>query len=204
MTLSSRIKAFFSRSPSSKSSRSDSPSSPSPVEPSFRSLLRKRKRTSTVSSSYAQGISGLDHPLDWMMHVSPTATLTESDTTNLPPVAYHSTSPIGLSAEGSRKKKKRPVSMFASLGPIMSSAGYPAADSGVQPTFTYNKRSSMPAPFVFAPVPRIPGVRGLLTKAFHGLIIISAVATCLFHGFWIVSFLLISIASEAKLDCGRW
>ncbi|TEB33431.1 hypothetical protein FA13DRAFT_153480 [Coprinellus micaceus] len=127
-----RIKSLFSRRSSSRtSSRSSTPSSeaPSPER-------HGRSRSATVSSAYAAGIPdpSLDYGndnWDWMLHASPTATLTESDTHTGPP------SPTVPESTTQGKKKRRPTSMLASLG---YPQGHGSADTRTQ--WQYRRRSS--------------------------------------------------------------
>ncbi|KAF5342651.1 hypothetical protein D9611_002020 [Ephemerocybe angulata] len=105
MTFSSRFKSIFSSSSSTNTSRSNSPTGIPPYEDS-RGRLHQRTRSPTVSSAYANEVASFSD-LDWMLSASPTATLTESDT------SVANASRRGSSGEPRTKKKRRPVSMFA-------------------------------------------------------------------------------------------
>ncbi|KAJ3528652.1 hypothetical protein NMY22_g9325 [Coprinellus aureogranulatus] len=145
MPLVKRIKALFSRKLSPRnSSRTTSASDTSSMEAP--SDGQRRLSSSSVSSAYAEIVAPFND-LDWMMNVSPTATLTESDT------APHS--PSLPQASQQAKKKRRPVSMFASLSSPLrqSSADYRAQWE--------NRRRSVTLPF---PVLAVPGFSPAATR----------------------------------------
>ncbi|KAJ3548034.1 hypothetical protein NMY22_g1419 [Coprinellus aureogranulatus] len=135
----------FTTIPKKKSSSRNSPRTTSASDTSSMEAPsddQRRLSSGSVSSAYAEIVAPFND-LDWMMNVSPTATLTESDT------APHT--PSLPQASQQAKKKRRPVSMFASLGSPLrqSSADYRAQWE--------NRRRSVTLPF---PVLAVPGVRG--------------------------------------------
>jgi hypothetical protein len=136
-----RLKSLFSRSGSRKSSRSNSASS-TPASTPASSPPSSQRNSAASCDVYASELASL-------LSASPTATLTENDWEALEAHEFGANSRATDFPDPESRRRRRPVSMFASLSPQAQERTHLASV----------RRNSSVFAGQFIMIPRIPGVR---------------------------------------------